>query len=844
MKSQARAVVIGGGIAGCSTLYHLTQEGWTDVVLIERDELTSGTTWHSAAQVTNFGTVQTMVGLKSHSIRLYAELAADPDYPIDYHQRCGGIRLASSADHLDGYHHFVSMAKGMGVDFEVIDAAECGRRHPLLSTDGLLGGLWDPLDGDIDPAQLCQALARRARRAGARIYRHNPVEAIEQKANHEWRVHTRNGTITCEKVVNACGYRVNEVGAMMGVTHPVISMEHQYFLTQPIAQLEALGCRVPLLRDPTDDFYSRQEKHGLLVGIYEQGCQPWGLDGIDPDFANALCPDDLDRCLDNMERVFQRLPCLTGTGIHTIINGPITYSADGLPLVGKTPGLINAYSIIGLRAGVGEGGGHGKILAQIMVHGEAQWDTWCLDPRRFGSYATTQYTKVKAIEDYQNEFRFHLPHEHRLAGRPARTTPLYPVLKNAGAEFAVVNGWERAAFFKPSADFEEALSFRFNNTFGVVGQEVANVAGNVGIMEVSGFNRYRISAPGGGEARVLEWLNTLTPSRLPRANGKVSLAYFLTERGNLLAEATLARLPKAANHYAEVWFGSAAAEQHDWDWLHERKPAPIKLERLTGAYTTLVVAGPNARALMRAAAPRTDWSRTAFPWLSVRHVMVGTSPAVAMSVSFSGELAYELHVPNESLLQVYLTLREHGGPLGLKPFGSYAAESMRLEKSYPHWKAELITEFNPIEAGLARFIDRDKPAYPGKAGLEAQLRDGQLRDGQLRNGQLRNGQLRNGQLRNGQLRNGIRRKLVTLTIDTRAMPAHPGDSVMVGDAVVGTVTSAAFGHRVQQNLALAYVTPPHAAAASQVDVLILGERHSALITDGCLYDPHHERVRS
>ena len=279
MKSHARVVIIGGGIAGISTLYHLTQEGWSDVVLVERDELTSGTTWHSAAQVTNFGPNQTMVGLKTHSINLYKELAEDPDYPINYHHATGGIRLAATQDHLDGYHHFVSMAKGMGVDFEVIDAAECRRRHPLMETHELLGGLWDPLDGDIDPAQLCQALARRARTAGAEIYRHTPVTGIERASNGEWIVHTEKGDIACEKVVNAAGYRVNEVGAMMGVHFPVVSMEHQYFLTEPIAELEAREARVPLIRDPLDDFYSRQEKKGLLVGIYEQGCKTWGLGG-------------------------------------------------------------------------------------------------------------------------------------------------------------------------------------------------------------------------------------------------------------------------------------------------------------------------------------------------------------------------------------------------------------------------------------------------------------------------------------------------------------------------------------------------------------------------------------
>ncbi|MEM7269289.1 MAG: FAD-dependent oxidoreductase, partial [Pseudomonadota bacterium] len=418
MKSRTKVVVIGGGIAGCSTLYHLTQEGWSDVVLVERNELTSGTTWHSAAQVTNFGMNQTMVGLKSHSIALYQELANDPDYPINYHHGDGGIRLANTEAQMQGYRHFSSMARGMDVDFEVIDAAECARRHPLISTDNLVGGLWDPMDGDIDPAQLCQALARRARKAGAEVYRETPVTGLTQRADDTWTVHTEKGDIDCDIVVNAGGYRVNEVGAMMGVHHPVASMEHQYFLTEEIPAIRDAGQRMPLLRCPISDYYCRQEKNGLLLGFYEQDCRPWGMDGIDPKFVNALCPDDLDRVTDVLEGAFARMPALMEVGVHTIVNGPITYTIDGAPLVGPVPGKRNAFCIIGLRAGLGEGGGHGWLLAQQIVHGEACYDTWCLDPRRFTGHGNVELTALKAIEDYQNEFRFHFPHEHRPAGRP------------------------------------------------------------------------------------------------------------------------------------------------------------------------------------------------------------------------------------------------------------------------------------------------------------------------------------------------------------------------------------------------------------------------------------------
>ncbi len=382
MKSHSRVVIIGGGIGGVSTLYHLTQEGWTDAVLTERDELTSGSTWHAAAQVTQFGASQTMCALKRHSINLYRELAADPEYPIDYHIT-GGMRLAHTQNEVDAYRHLAGMAGGVGIEMEFIDAKEAAQRHPLMKTHDLLGAWWDPLDGDIDPAQLVFSLARRARRANAEIYRFNAVQDITRKPNGEFIVHTEKSDITCEIVVNASGYRVHEVGSMLGVIHPVVSMEHQYFLTEPIAAIEALDFRVPIIRDPGDNFYSHQEKSGLLVGVYEHDCKLFGTDGIDANFTKSLCPSDLERCLDNMEGIFERLPALTNTGIHTVINGPITYSADGAPLVGSIPGLRNAYACLGLRAGIGEGGGLGKVLAELIVHGECEWDAWYLDPRRF-----------------------------------------------------------------------------------------------------------------------------------------------------------------------------------------------------------------------------------------------------------------------------------------------------------------------------------------------------------------------------------------------------------------------------------------------------------------------------
>ncbi|OSQ52688.1 GcvT family protein [Marivita geojedonensis] len=810
MKSRTRVVVIGGGIAGCSTLYHLTQEGWSDVVLIERDELTSGTTWHSAAQVTNFGMNQTMVGLKSHSIALYKKLRDDPEYPVGYHHGDGGIRLANTEAQMQGYRHFSSMARGMGVEFEIIDAEECARRHPLISTENLLGGLWDGEDGDIDPAQLCQALAFHARKAGAEVYRHTPVTGLTQHSDDTWTVETTQGNIDADIVVNACGYRVNEVAAMMGAHHPVASMEHQYFVTEDIPAIIEAGHRMPLLRCPISDYYARQEKNGLLVGFYEQGCKTWGMDGISPSFANDLCPDDLDRVMDVLEGAFSRMPALAEVGIKRVVNGPITYTIDGAPLVGPIPGKRNAFCIIGLRAGVGEGGGHGWLLAQQIVHGEACYDTWCLDPRRFTGHANVELTSRKAIEDYQNEFRFHFPHEHRPAGRPAKTTPLTPVLAAEGAEFTVVNGWERVDYIKPSPDFHPSLSFDFDETFDLIASEVRNVQTNVGLTEVNGFNRIEIT---GADRHA--FLDRMMCGAVTKRDGRVGLGYLLNHHGMLKAEATVANIPASDRGPARVWFGSAAAaEWHDLDWLstHRRQDEDVHLNSLTNDQTILVLAGPRSREVMQAVS-RADWSAEAFPWLSVRECFVGFAPATVMSVSFSGELAYEIHVPNASLYAAFLALREAGQSYGMHLFGARAIESMRMEKGFLHWKADLLTEFDPFETGLDRFVKLEKGDFIGKGGLcRRQLE-------------------------------GPRRKLVTLDIASTRAPAHGGASLMEKGKVVGTVTSGAWGYRVGMNLAYAFVDPGISEVGQVIELDLCGARVPAKVIPPSPYDPGHTNLR-
>ena len=800
MRNQARVVIIGGGIAGCSALYHLTQMGWTDVMLIERDELTSGSTWHAAAQVTQFGGNQTFVALKRHSIDLYRDLAADEDFPINYHIT-GGMRLAHTEDQMDIYRHYIQMAKGMGIDFELIDGEEAGRRHKLMQPDGLLGAWWDPLDGDIDPSQLTQALARRARQAGAEVVRFNPVTGLTQKPNDEWIVHTAKGDIHAEIIVNAGGYRANEIGKMMGVEHPVVSMEHMYFLTDPIAELEEMEERVPIIRDPGDDFYSRQEKKGLLVGVYEQGCKSFGMDGIDPDFTMALCPNDLDRCLDNMEGIFERLPALTSTGIHTIVNGPITYTPDGMPLVGPIPGKRNAFCITGLRAGIGEGGGHGKLLAEWIVEGQTEWESWFLDPRRFTSHANTEFTLLKAIEDYQLEFHYHMPHEERPAGRLAKTTALYPVLQQMGAEFGVVNGWERATFFKPDADFTHVPSYRFQETEKVVSDEIHHVANHAGIMEVNGFGRIEITGKGAAA-----FLDKMTCSTVPKTIGKVSLCYLLNDKGSVLSEATIAKIDE--DHY---WYGcAAAAERHDWDWLVDHLPedGSVELRNLTASHVILVLAGPKSRDLLQKVCPRDDLSVEGLPWMRGKQITIGHARAYAMAVSFSGELAFELHMPAESLYLAWQILMTNGSDIPLKPFGLYAAESMRLEKGYRHWKSDLLVEFSPYESGLDHFVKMQKGDFIGKDALADRP---------------------------------VNWQFITMTVDADHAAAHGGDPIFAGDEQIGSVTSSGHGARTNTNIAFGFVKQQ--AALTNLSVGIIGERFTATLLDGPLYDRDNARVK-
>ncbi len=801
--TRARVVVIGGGVGGASTFYHLTTHGWSDVVLIERDEWASGTTWHSAGQVTQFGTVQTMVGLKKYSCELYTTLAADPDRPITYRRDDGGIRLGYDQQDFDGYSHFVGMAKGMGVDFEVISPSEMAEAHPLLDVTGLTCGLWDPIDGDIDPTGLVNGLVHAGRKNGGQAYRFTDCTGLTQ-TDDGWIVHTNQGDIECESIVNAAGYRVHQVGNFYGLEAAVSSMEHQYFITEELPELAELGRRVPLIRDPGDDFYSRQEHHGLLVGVYEQGCKTWGRKDIPVDFTNKLEPPDLDRLEDNMMRIFDRMPVLQTAGISSVVNGPITYSGDGAPLVGRLPGRRNAYCMLGLRAGIGEGGGLGKVLAEIIVDGQSEWDTWVLDPRRFTQYADEAYASKKAVEEYQREFVFDHPDEHRPAGRRAKTTPLTEVLAAKGAEFGAINGWERSLYFHPADnDFEHIPAFRFSTHHEQVGREVQAVRSNVGVAEISGFTRFLVQG-----ADAIAWFDRLTAGRIP-AVGRTSLAYVSDDQGRFLSEFTMTRLSEDS-----FWLlSAAAAEWHDLDVLTDANPPEsVTITNLTHDHNALMIAGPNARVVLSSI---TDFplDNKSFPWLATRTIEICGFEVVALRLGFTGDLGWELHMPMEASRPVYEAIHAAGAELGIVDFGLLATESMRLEKNYRAWKSDLHTEFTVLEARLDRFVNMDKE-FQGRDAIAAQ------RDA------------------------GHRRVFVAMEVDNHTASAHTGDPIYAGDELVGVVTSGAYGHHMGINIAMGYVEPAWSEPGAELSLEVIGQRCSATVRSEPMFDPEHLRPRT
>lgn len=808
VKRHARVVVIGGGAVGCSALFHLTRLGWSDVVLLERDELTAGSTWHAAGNCPNFSTSWSILKLQRYSTSLYEKLGKEVGLDINYHLT-GSIRLAHTPDRVDEFRHVVSQARAQHIEFELLTASEIKSRHPLLELDDIRLGLWDPKDGDIDPAQLTQALAKGARDRGATVQRHCRVLALQAVADGGWRIETTDGTIESEYVINAGGYRGGEVAAMIGEYLPIVSLSHQYLITEELPELVARGAaRLPLVRDPDVSYYLRQERHGLLLGPYETpACARW-LEGVPDQFAHQLFADDLTRLETYIEAACARLPLLATVGVKRVINGPIPYAPDGNPLIGPAAGVRNFFHCCAFTFGIAQAGGAGRVIAEWVVNGQPDWDVWALDCRRYLPFADKTYSLAKALETYENEYGVAYPQEERAAGRPSKVSALYERLRAQGAVFGARGGWERAVYYaRPDDPPGPECSFRRPHWHRALTRECAAVATAVGLMDQPGFSKFEVAGPG-----ALEWLDHLIAGRMPRP-GRVGLSYCCSPRGGIVCEMTVSHLPDG-----RFWLlSAAAAERHDEDWLRDhlsRRFGAVDIRNITEEYGSLIVTGPRARELL-AQVSDSDLSNAAFPWLAVRPIQVACVTVLAMRVSYTGELGWELHVPMRQLPAVYEQLVAHGGPLGLQHFGLYALDSLRLEKCYRSWKVDLTTEYSPLEASLERFVSLDKPA--SFIGCEA------LRQQKLQ---------------------GVRERLVPIVLEAGDADASTVSIVYRQEATVGLVTSGGYGYRLNRSVALAYLRADLAQPGVELEVEVLGERRRAVVGREPLYDPQNLRLQA
>lgn len=805
LPARARVVVIGGGAVGASVLYHLTERGETDVVLLDMNELTSGSTWHAAGNIPTYTGDRAMLRVQHYSTQLYTKLSADEAYPFAYH-KTGSIRLARTEERWREFKRVTAMANALGYGYELMSAEEArDRYYPDLNTDDIVGVLWDPNDGDVDPSQMTQAMASAARSRGARVVRFCPVTAIEQTADG-WRVTTEKGTIDAEIIVNAAGYRGAEVAALVGEFLPMVSLEHQYLVTEAIPELEAREDKIPLLRDPDASYYLRQEKHGLILGPYEKGATPRWTDGVLPeDFAYQLWPDDLDRLEWYIEEACNRMPLLGTVGVQRVINGPIPYAPDGFPYVGPAHGKRNFYHACAFTFGICQAGGSGRVIAEWILDGKPSFDTWSLDPRRYDAYADQAYVVDRATETYAEEYAIAFPEEEKPAGRPRLVTSVTDRLQARGGVMGARGGWERAVYFDPDDTVSGDASYARNPWFERVAEECRAVRDNVGLIEISGFARWRIS----GE-KAASWLDGLSASTLP-SPGRVGLAYFCAAHGGIVTETSVTRLGE--NDF--LLMGAAAARRHDRDWFDAHLPSDgVTIEDVTDATTALVIAGPRSRDLLSELTDD-DVSNSAFPWLHSRQINVAGLNVLALRVNYVGELGWELHVAVPDAVRLYDALVEKGAAHGLADVGQYAVGSLRLEKGYRAWKTDFDLDVTPLDGGLERFVNLDKGDFLGREALIAQ------RDA------------------------GPQTGFVQMVIDD-GDPCEPmfGAPILAGDTIVGMVTSGGYGHRMQRSLALGLVNKQHTAVGTQLHIDAFGVKRAAEVVAEPAYDPRNERLRA
>ncbi len=812
VPTTARVVIIGGGAVGASCLFHLAKAGWTDCVLLEKNELTSGSTWHAAGNVPTFSTSWSIMNMQRYSTELYARLGEEVDYPMNYHQT-GSIRLAHSKERMQEFERAKGMGRYQGMDLEILGLDEIKAKYPFVETHDLAGALYDPNDGDIDPAQLTQALAKGARDMGAKVLRFTPATGVRRE-NGEWIVETEKGEIRCEYVVNAAGYYAQRVGEWFkpygGRTVPMMVMSHQYMLTDEIPELEAFskeqGHKLPLLRDVDTSYYLRQEKHGFNLGPYERNCRAHWVQPDDPmpdDFSFQLYPDDLERLEWYIEDAMARVPLLATGGVNKVINGPIPYAPDGLPLIGPMPGVPNAFEACVFTFGIAQGGGAGKVLAEWITEGMTEWDMWSCDPRRYTDYTDADYCIEKGMEVYGHEYAMHFPWHAWPAGRDRKLSPVHDRIVELGGQMGAYNGWERSNWFaKPGDDTSEEATQTWDRAGpweARIREECEAVRDDVGVLDLPGFARFDVKGP-----RAAAWLSGRIAGALPRP-GRMALAYFPDDRGRILTEMSV--MSHGPDHYMLI--SAAAAQWHDRDVLMDGKPKSITVTDRTGDFSTLIVTGPRARALFQAIGAQADLSRA---WLSVQTAQIGAAMCGLARVSFAGELGWEIHAAPAEIPSLYEALLEAGAT----PFGMWALNSLRIEKGYRAWKGDLSTDYSLLEGGLDRFIHFDKPQdFPGKAALLAEKQ------------------------------RGVKKRFVTLTVEAGAADAPYMSTLWHGSEVVGETTSGAWGYRVGKSIALGIVRADLAVTGTEIEVDIYGQRCPAIVQeDRPLWDPANERLRA
>jgi len=816
LPDHARVVIIGGGAVGASTLFHLAKAGWTDCVLLEKNELTSGSTWHAAGNVPTFSASWSVMNMQRYSAELYRGLADEVDYPMNYHVT-GSVRLAHSKERMQEFERVNGMGRYQGMDTQMCTVDDLKQHYPFLETHDLTGGLYDPYDGDIDPAQLTQAYAKGARDMGATIIRFCPATGVS-KDGDEWIVETEQGNIRCEKVVNAAGYRAQEVGRWFipygGREVPMMTMSHQYLLTEEIPALqewsESNNLKLPLLRDVDSSYYLRQEKFGLNLGPYELNCKGHWMTPDDPmpdDFSFQLYQDDLERIEWHMEDAMARVPILGEVGISKCINGPIPYTPDGNPLIGPMPGVRNAYEACVFTFGIAQSGGAGKVMAEWITEGTTEWDMWSCDPRRFTAHCDQDYCNKKGMEVYGHEYAMHFPHHEWPAARDKKHSPLHAKMQSLGAQFGAYNGWERPNWFASDGDDTSEQATHTWNREGPwnprVREECLAVRDAVGILDLPGFSRYKLEGAG---AR--DWLNSLTTGNIPRT-GRLGLSYFSDTRGRIVTEMSVMAIKE------DMFFltTAASAEWHDLEWLHQHLPdnSGLTLQNITDDFHCLIVTGPKSRDLF-ASICEADLT---LPWLSHQSTQINGHWCQLVRVSFAGELGWEVHTKIEDTAAIYNEIAKAGEPLGAKPFGMFALDSLRLEKSYRAWKGDLSTDYTILQGGMDRFVNWDKGDFTGKSALEAEKAT------------------------------GVAKRFVTLVVDAKECDAPYMSTLWHNGKVVGETTSGGWGHRIDKSIALGMLQADLAVPGTALEVEIYGERLPATVQeDQPLWDPKNERVRA